>query len=125
VKNLELHQEFRDYMSNAFAPVGVYLSFWRPSVEAGSLQSLQIMLVNDEDHEVEGTLAVALEDAKSERVSSQTKQFKIAALGQSTIYSDFKFPSATGDFLLRAIIEYGDGISTQSRRHVKVGAGTH
>ena len=125
VQKLELHSEFRDYMSNAFAPVGVYLSFWQPSVEAGSLQSLQIMVVNDEDREVEGTLAVALEDSKGERVANQTQQFKIGALGQSTIYSDLKFPSATGDFLLRAIINYGDGVSTQSRRQVKIVAATH
>jgi beta-galactosidase len=123
VKVLELHSEFRDYMSNAFAPVGVYLSFWQPSVEAASLQSLQVMLVNDEDRQVEGTLTLALENAKGERVTSRTRSFKIAPLGQDTIYNDLKFPSTTGDFLLRAIIEYGENgaqVSTQSRRNVTV-----
>jgi hypothetical protein len=105
--------------------VGVYLSFWQPSVEAASLQSLQVMLVNDEDREVEGTLTLALENPKGERVANQTKKFKIGALGQSTVYCDFKFPSGTGDFLLRAIIEHGDGVSTQSRRYIKVVAATH
>jgi beta-galactosidase len=127
VRKLELHPEFRDYVSNAFAPVGVYLSFWQPSVEAASLQSLQIMLVNDEDREVEGTLTLTLENSRGERVANQTRKVKIAPLGQNTIYNDFKFPSTTGDFLLRAIIEYranGDGMSTQSRRHVKVIAAT-
>ena len=123
VKALELHSEFRDYMSNAFAPVGVYLSFWQPSVEAASLQSLQVMLVNDEDRQVEGTLTLALENAKGERATSQTRSFKIAPLGQNTMYSDFKFSSTAGDFLLRAIIEYGENgaeVSAQSRRRVKV-----
>jgi len=123
VRKLELHQEFRDYMSNAFAPVGVYLSFWQPSIEAASLQSLSIMLVNDEDRQVEGTLTLALENSRGERVANQTKKFTIASLGQNTTYDDFKFPSTTGDFLLRAIIEYpanGDSVSTQSRRYVKV-----
>jgi hypothetical protein len=123
VRKLELHAEFRDYMSNAFAPVGVYLSFWQPSVEAASFQSLPIMLVNDQDRQVEGTLTLALENSKGERVANQTKEFTIAPLGQNTIYNDFKFPSTTGDFLLRAIIEYranGDSVSTQSRRYVKV-----
>jgi hypothetical protein len=127
VRKLELHAEFRDYMSNAFAPVGVYLSFWQPSVEAASLQSLQVMLVNDEYREVEGALTLALENSKGERVVNQTRKFKLAALGQSTIYNDFTFPNSTGDFLLRAIIDYqanGDGVSTQSRRYVKVIAAT-
>ena len=123
IEKLELDPHFRDYMSKAFAPLGVYLSFWQPSMEAASLQSLQVMLVNDEDREVEGRLTLALENSKGERVASQRRSFKIAPLGQNTIYNDFKFPSTTGDFLLRAIIEYGeDGaeVSTQSRRHVKV-----
>jgi beta-galactosidase len=123
VRKLELHPEFRDYMSNAFAPVGIYLSFWRPTIEAASVQSLPVMLVNDEDREVEGTLTLALENAKGERVATQTAKFKIAPLGQQTSYNDFKFPQTTGDFLLRAIIEYrrdDAGVSTQSRRYVKL-----
>jgi beta-galactosidase len=123
VRKLELHPEFRDYMSNAFAPVGVYLSFWHPTVESASLQSLPVMLVNDEDREVEGTITLALENAKSERVGTQMAKFRVAPLGQETTYLDFKFPQATGDFLLRAIIEYKRNdtvVSTQSRRKVKL-----
>ncbi|HTS36369.1 MAG TPA: glycoside hydrolase family 2 TIM barrel-domain containing protein [Candidatus Solibacter sp.] len=123
VKNLELHSEFRDYMSNAFAPVGVYLSFWQPSVAAGSFTSLRTMLVNDEEHEVEGSLTLALENSKGERVVSQKRSFTVAALGQTTINQDFQFPHATGEFLLHAIIEHnenGNTVSTQSRRHLKI-----
>lgn len=123
VRKLELHPEFRDYMSNAFAPVGVYLSFWQPTIEAPSVQSLPVMLVNDEDREVQGTLTMALENAKGERAASQAARFRIAPLGQVTLYNDFKFPQATGDFLLRAVIEYGENgasASTQSRRYVKL-----
>jgi beta-galactosidase len=123
VQKLELHAEFRDYLSNAFAPVGVYLSFWQPSVEPGSSRSIQVMLVNDRDREVEGTLTLELENATGERVASRTDKFKMAALGQNTSYMDFKFPGATGDFVLRAIIEYqerGETVVTQSRRFVKV-----
>jgi hypothetical protein len=123
VRKLELHSEFSDYMSNAFAPVGVYLSFWQPSVEAASVRSLQVMLVNDEDHAVEGTLTLALENSSAEQVASQSKEFRIGPTGQNTIYSDFRFPGSTGEFLLRAIIEYrenGGNVSTQSRRRVKI-----
>ena len=94
-------------MSNAFAPLGVYLSFWQPSVEPASSLSLPIMLVNDEDRTAEGTLTLALENENGGRISAQTTKFKVAALGQETLYNDFKFPSVTGNFLLRAIIEYG------------------
>jgi hypothetical protein len=110
-------------MSNAFAPVGVYLSFWQPTTESGSLQSLPVMLVNDEYREVEGTLTLMLENAQGEQVATQSARFKIAPLGQETIYNNFKFPQTTGEFLLRAIIKYPENnkeISTQSRRQVKL-----
>jgi hypothetical protein len=80
------------------------------------------MLVNDENREIEGTLTLALENAKGE-VATQNAKFMLAPLGQQTLNNDFKFPPITGDFLLRAIIQYrenGDDVSTQSRRHVKL-----
>ena len=110
-------------MSNAFAPVGVYLSFWQPTTDAGSARSIPVMLVNDEYVDVEGTLTLAVEDSHGNRVSAQTAQFKIAPLGQETIYSDFRFPKVTGDFLLRAVIRFsenGKEIETQSRRNLKL-----
>ena len=36
VENLELEPHFDDYMSQAFPPLGVYLNFWQPTLEAGS-----------------------------------------------------------------------------------------
>ena len=35
VEKLELEPHFRDYMSHAFAPLGVYLSFWQPETGGG------------------------------------------------------------------------------------------
>ncbi len=123
VKNLGLQPEFKDYMSNAFAPVGVNLSFWQPRVETGSERSLPVMLVNDEDRELEGMLTLALENLQGESLATQTRKFRIAPLGQDTSYTNFKFPQTTGDLLLCAIIEYtenGKTVSTQSRRQVKL-----
>ena len=123
VQKLELHPEFQEYMSNAFAPVGVYLSFWQPQVEPGSQRSLPVMLVNDTDREVEGTLTLALDALQDERLAEQKVKFKIAALGQATLHMNFKFPLKNGDYVLRAIVQHSeDGrvVSTQSRRQVKL-----
>jgi hypothetical protein len=123
VQKLDLHPEFRDYMSNAFAPVGIYLSYWQPTTEAASVQLLPVLFVNDQDHVIEGKLTLVLENAKGERVASQTRKVKIAPLGQETTYNNFKFPQTSGDFLLRAIIEYPErnaAVSTQSRRRIRL-----
>jgi hypothetical protein len=123
VRSLELQPEFRDYISNAFAPVGVNLSFWQPTVEAASSRSIPVMLVNDEDHDVEGTVTLELDNQKGDRVAQQKAHFKVAALGQQTLYQDFQFPPMPGDFVLRAIIHYVENdqdVFTQSRRQVQI-----
>jgi hypothetical protein len=89
---------------------------------------MPVMLVNDEDHEVEGTVTLALDNQKGEQVAQQTAHFKVAALGQQTLYQDFQFPSMTGDFVLRAIVQYsenGKHALTQSRRRVQIVAASN
>jgi hypothetical protein len=61
--------------------------------------------------------------SQGQQVAAQSAKFKIAPLGQETIYSNFNFPKTTGEFLLRAVIKYsknGKDVSTQSRRQVKL-----
>src|SRR5205814_627949 len=48
VDKLELHPAFVDYMANAFAPLGVYLSFWHATLTAGQHHDLRVMMVNDQ-----------------------------------------------------------------------------
>ena len=123
VQKLELHSDFRDYLTNAFAPVGVYLSYWQPISDSGSHHLMPVMLVNDFDRQITGTLNLSLESASGESVASTKAGFELAPLGQQTLYSNFSFPNETGDFLLRAIIQYRDGnatTSTESRRRIKL-----
>jgi len=123
VEKLELHPAFRDYMSNAFAPLGVYLSFWQPKLDAGSSQSLQVMLVNDTERQAAGTLTIVLEDEKGAALVRKTSRFSVAALGQQTCYIDIDVPQANGKCVLKAIAEPEDltfGGPTISRRKVTI-----
>jgi beta-galactosidase len=123
IEKLELEPHFRDYMSHAFAPLGVYLSFWHPTLTAGETRSLTVMMVNDESRPVAGTLTIALESPNGEQVARKTSKFSLAALGASTYYIDFPVPARPGNFLLKAIAETPDkrfGGPTQSRRRVNV-----
>jgi hypothetical protein len=120
VEKLELNPYFHDYMSNAFAPLGVYLSFWQPTLTAGNMQALTVMMVNDEPHPVGGTLTIALEATNGEKVEQRTTRFFLAPLGQQTYYLDFPVPQVTGKFLLKAAAEVESGGSTASRRRVSV-----
>jgi beta-galactosidase len=123
VEKLELDPHFRDYMSQAFSPLGVYLSFWQPALTAGDTLSLQVMMVNDERRLAEGTLIIALEAPNGEQVARKSTTFSLAPLGQQTYYVDFVVPRTTGSFLLEAIADPADkrlGGPTLSRRRVSV-----
>jgi hypothetical protein len=119
VEKLELDPRFLDYMSNAFAPLGVYLSFWQPNLTAGETRTLPVMMVNDEPRSVEGTLAVVLESADGRQAAHKTTRFSLAPLGQETYYIDFPVPRTSGSFVLKAVAETPAG-PVQSRRRIAV-----
>jgi beta-galactosidase len=108
VEKLELEPAFRDYMSHAFAPLGVYLSFWQPKLAPGR-QTFQVMVVNDEYTTASGTLTLTLGNAHAEA------PFLVAPLGQTTMYIDLDVPNTPGDYLLQA-----KAGTTLSRRKVAI-----
>ncbi len=125
VEKLELDPYFHDYLSQAFAPLGVYLNFWRPSLKAGDEPALEVMMVNDAPRPAEGTLTITLEQSNGEQVARKSSKFALAPLGQQTCYIDFPVPRTTGSFLLKATAQAADnrfGAPTVSRRRVSVSA---
>jgi hypothetical protein len=121
VEKLELEPHFRDYMSQAFAPLGVYLSFWQAKLAAGK-HTFQVMLVNDEYDPAAGNVTVSLQSASGGEVARAQAPFEVGALGQTTLYIDLEVPNTPGDFLLEAKADAGKGQPTLSRRRVAIAA---
>ena len=119
VEKLELEPHFRDYMSHAFAPLGVYLSFWQPKLAAGK-QTFQVMLVNDEYHAARGSVTVSLLSASGGEAARAQAPFQVGSLGQTTLYIDLDVPHTPGDFLLQAKADAGNGKPVLSRRRVAI-----
>ena len=125
IEKLELHAPFQQYMSNAFAPLGVYLSFWQPSLKAGSERQYQVMLVNDEPVTAKGQLSLQWVDGMGAVVARKDTPFEIAALGQMTYYVELATPQGEGKFELRAVADGAGsrfGCPVQSRRRVTIAA---
>jgi hypothetical protein len=120
VVKLELDPDFRDYVSNAFAPLGVYLSFWHPSLKAGENRQFTVMMVNDEPRPASGTLSLVLEGADGKVVARNSVPFSVAAFGQETYPVELAVPRVTGKFLLKAVAQPEHGDPVQSRRRVEV-----
>ncbi|MBS1873526.1 MAG: hypothetical protein JSU00_09935 [Acidobacteria bacterium] len=123
IERLELDPHFRDYLSQAFRPLGVYVSYWQPTTPAGSTPSLAVMMVNDSAERAEGELTITLESADGAVAARKTAGFAVAGLGAETYTVDFPMPSTPGKYLLKASAaprsKAFDG-PTLSRRRIEI-----
>ncbi len=123
IRNLKLNPYFQDYVSNAFAPLGVYINFWRPKLTAGGEHEFEIMLVNDDPEPAAGMLTLELVDPQGKMLAQKSEPFRIAALGQMTYAMNFDVPEGSGKCILRAVAQPSTGQEhkpTISRRWVEL-----
>ena len=121
VRELKLDPWFEDYMGEAMKPLGVYLSFFQPTLTAGKARSFRVMMVNDRYDAEKGELRLALEAEDGREVARVTRPFDVAPLGTLTHDLDLVMPSAPGRYLLKATAVTESGARTVSRRKVTIG----
>jgi len=123
IQNLVLDPHFEDYMRQAFKPLGVYINFWQPTLEAGSKHRFFVMMINDQYSEAQGNLRLSLEGEGDTEIFRRDLPFAIPELGQQTYKFDVVIPDAPGKCLLRAAA-YRNGEEQQgptlSRRKVSI-----
>ncbi len=119
VKTLELDPHFKDYLGEAFKPLGLYINFWQPALEAGAKRRFFVMAVNDQNKAARGSLVLSLETEAGRTAASRTLAFELPALGQQTFYFDMELPATPGNYLLKAAADsHGSSSPTLSRRKV-------
>ena len=126
VKSLKLEPHFEEYMANAFRPIGVYINFWHPTVQGGTVQELEVMMINDYADPVSGVISIVLEDGDGRQLTKTETPFELSGLGQQTYYFDFRLPQSIGKCWLKAIANPLSGRekkATVSRRRVELTGG--
>ncbi len=103
VKTLQLEPHFKAYMQQAFSPVGVYLKFFQPELQAGSTREYTVRMVNDEDQSRTGTLRLVFHDASGRELAAVEQPYQLPALGERGIAFDLKAPDISGSVSLDAI----------------------
>jgi hypothetical protein len=121
VKTLTLNPWFEDYMGEAMKPLGVYLSFFQPTLEAGKGRSFRVMMVNDLYAPEKGELRLTLETEDGRELARASQPFEIAALGAVSHDLDLQVPATKGRCLLKAAAITEGGERTLSRRKVTIG----
>jgi len=119
VKTLRLDPYFVDYVGEAFKPVGVYINFWRKTLPAGAEHEFLVMVVNDKPEPVTGKLTLALRRGEATLVESE-QALELQPLGQRTYKFRLRLPASPGACELRALAQPAGGVSTVSRRNVRL-----
>jgi hypothetical protein len=124
VRTLEFQPHFENYMREAFKPLGVYIHFWQPKLEAKAKRTFRIMMVNDTKQRTTGKLTLTLEASPGgKQVARAETRFDMAGLGQANYDLELAVPEAQGEFLLKATADPGKtGSPTLSRRKVTIAA---
>jgi hypothetical protein len=99
---LELEPHFKDYLGEAFKPLGIYLNFWQPTLPAGFPRRFVVMMVNDHYTAAAGKLVLSLADASGAEAARRELSFQLPGLGQQTYHFDLDLPGKPGNYLLKA-----------------------
>ena len=108
-------------MGEAMKPLGVYLAFFQPTLEAGKTRAFHVMMVNDRYAAEKGELRLTLESEDGREVGRSARPFEIAPLGTLSHDLELAAPSAPGRYLLKATAVTEKGARTVSRRKVTIG----
>ncbi len=103
LKSLKLEPHFEKAMEQAFNPLGVYLNFWHPSLNADETRDYTIAMVNDEDRPRAGKLRMVFTDEAGREAAAEETPFSLAPLGAQSYLITLKTPSVLGNYSLQAI----------------------
>ncbi|HUY15401.1 MAG TPA: glycoside hydrolase family 2 TIM barrel-domain containing protein [Terriglobia bacterium] len=123
VQKLELDPHFKDYLGEAFKPLGVYIDFWQPSLPAGSKRRFFVMVINDSAEGCFGNLSLTLAMGDGREVLNLSQPFTVPGLGQQTYWFDATIPDEPGSYLIKAAAasnQERNAMATLSRRQVSV-----
>jgi len=103
LKTLKLEPHFETAMEQAFNPLGVYLNFWHPSMNASESHDYTIAMVNDEDRPRAGKLRLVFKDEAGREAAAEETAFSLAPLGAQSYTVTLMTPSVLGNYSLQAI----------------------
>lgn len=118
VRTLTFHPHFEDFVGNAFKPLGVNIDFWQRHLELGTRRSFNVMVLNDSNLRVDGTLRLAVAGESGTTMTEETRSYELEPFGQMTYVMDIELPAIEGNVTLRAVAECSGAPSdvTISRR---------
>ena len=124
VTKLHLDPAFADYLGEAFKPLGVYVNFFQPTLTGGAHRAFTVMMVNDGDRPVRGTLSLSLESAEGRELARAERRFDMKELEDARWELALDIPAGAPGLCLLKAVARPDGKpareATLSRRRVSL-----
>jgi len=123
VETLELHSNFEAWVGEAFKPLGVYINFWRLTLQAGIERDFEVMIINDHSIASRGELSLRLEDSSGAPAAQSTVPYEVEPNGQQTRRVPLALSALPGEYWLKAVAMPAgadDSSSTTSRRRLSL-----
>jgi len=124
VRRLNIDPAFVDYEGEAFKPLGVYINFFQPTLQAGAPHEFLIKMINDYDRPMTGELTLTLETKEGKILAKAERPFDLAALGAGDLAMTLPVPDKPQDDLILKATAAPDGTAgvtpTMSRRWLSV-----
>jgi hypothetical protein len=100
---LTYEPEFKTYVGDAFAPVGLMLDFWAARATAGQKAVVPVVAINDLDAPWRGSVRLRLRRGV-ETVLEATQPLNLPALGDKHLKFAIEWPNVAGDYQLEAAL---------------------
>jgi beta-galactosidase len=118
LEKLRFEPEFKRYVGDAFAPVGLMIDEWRAELPAGKALEVPVIVINDLPQDCQAKVRFRIL-CRGKRIVEQTQACDIAALGQMKLSFACTIPAERGDYQLEATLLRGGAKPVRSLRDVK------
>jgi hypothetical protein len=119
IEKLRFAPDFKRYMADAFAPVGLMIDEWRAQLPAGEELDVPVVVINDLYREWKGEVRLrTLRGGK--RITEQTRLCEVAGLGRTRLSFGCSVPGEPGDYQLEAALLGRGAKPVRSVRDFKV-----
>jgi hypothetical protein len=119
LEKLTFEPEFRKYVGDAFAPVGLMIDFWADEPNGGEERQVPVVVINDLAQDWIGQVRFrVLKDGKA--LSEKTENLEMPALGDKSVTFACTIPAETGSYQLEAALIKGDAAPVRSLRDLTI-----
>jgi len=119
LEKLRFEPEFKQYMTEAFSPVGLMIDEWRAELPAGKGLDVPVVVINDLDQDCKGRVRFRILRG-GKRVFEQTRPCDVTALSQTRLSFTCIVPAQPGEYQLEASLLGRGARPVHSLRDFKV-----